>query len=540
MLKKSTDCLIIGFNDYDFPSYAQKVGLSGTASGAFRDLKRNFIQYDERPMRSMDVLNHFHRGDRDRPFSNSDFLWPVVLYLGTYLHRHGFSFDYVNLFHLEKEKLKEKLLTDDIETIAITTTLYVAADPIVEMVSYIREHNDRVKIIIGGPYIDNQVKRLDQLSLQHVLKYLGADYYVASNEGEATLVNLLGAIKAGESLDKVDNILYRNGKQFVQTGCSPESNPLQDNMVDYNLFPRDEIGQFVSIRTSKSCPFSCSFCGFPQRAGKYTYTDVSIVEQELNTLNDLGVTTVTFLDDTFNVPKKRFEEILRMMIRNNYGFRWNSFYRSDHGTPETIELMGKANCEGVFLGMESGSDKMLKLMNKTSRQKDYLRAIPLLQQAGISAHASLIVGFPGETLETVQETAELIKSAQPDFFRAMLWFADSNTPIWAKKEEHGIEGRAFTWTHNTMDSQTASDLVDQMMLDITTSVWLPQEGFEQWSTFYLQRHGMTMREIKHFLSCFRDAVIYQNSQPEDATIRSDLVERLDASCQFNSLAINNT
>lgn len=530
-----TDCLIIGFNDYDFATYAEKVKLGGERSGAFRDLHRNFLYLDESPMRSMDMLNHFNRRDRPTPFSNTDFLWPVVLYLGTYLHRRGFSFDYINQFHLEKEQLKDKLLNDDIRTIAITTTLYVAADPIVEIVSFIRQYNQSAKIVIGGPYVDNQVKRMDEKSLGPILSYLGADFYVASGEGEATLVNLLQALRDNTSLDSVSNIVYRNGKQFTKTACAAESNPLEENMVDYSLFPKADIGQFISTRTSKSCPFACSFCGFPQRAGKYTYTNLDVIEHELNTLNDLGVTTVTFLDDTFNVPLKRFEEILKMIINNKYDFKWNSFYRSDFGTPDTIQLMGEANCEGVFLGMESGSDKMLKLMNKTSRQKDYRKAIPLLQDAGISVHASLIVGFPGETEETVSETVSLIKDTKPDFYRAMLWFADPTTPIWKQKEELGIEGRAFTWSHLTMDSDIASDLVDKILMDIQTSVWLPQEGFEQWSTFYLQRHGIQMPQLKNFLRAFRDAVIEQVMEPERRTVSAELLSEIERHAQFEHL-----
>ena len=73
------------------------------------------------------------------------------------------------------------------------------------------------------------------------------------------------------------------------------------------------------------CPFNCAFCGFPGRAGKYAYLDVDLVERELDRIADLGtVSTLTIIDDTFNVPKPRFKEILRMMIRKDYGLRWNS------------------------------------------------------------------------------------------------------------------------------------------------------------------------------------------------------------------------
>jgi radical SAM PhpK family P-methyltransferase len=535
-----TDCLIIGFNDSDFASYVEMVKSMGTDSGAYRDLDLAFIEYQGRPQRSMDVLNHFYsqtKGGAHKPFHNADFLWPVVTYLGSYLHQRGLSFDYVNLFHLEKEKLKEKLLKNDILTIAITTTLYVSPHPILEIVSFIRQYNDTAKILVGGPYISNQPKMGDQEAVQYLFKHLGADIYVISSEGEGALVNIIRALKTGASLDRIDNIAYREGEHYVLTTTSIESNPLEENPVNYGLFPPEEVGEFVTLRTAKSCPFSCSFCGFPQRAGKYKYTGVDLVEKELNAIRDIGgVTTLTFIDDTFNVPKERFKEICRMMIRNNYGFKWNSFYRSDHGDEETIELMAKSGCEGVFLGIESGSDEMLQRMNKTARRKDYLKSIPLLKAAGISTHANVIVGFPGETFETVQETIDLFEEVKPDFFRAQLWYADPVTPIWNKRDEYGVKGSSFNWSHDTMDYQMACDLVDKMFISVQGSIWLPQNGFEQWSTFYLQRKGMTMEQIKTFLKCFNAVIKEKLIYPNKKEIDPQLLESLKASCQFDQTA----
>jgi hypothetical protein len=233
------------------------------------------------------------------------------------------------------------------------------------------------------------------------------------------------------------------------------------------------------------------------------------------------------------VPKERFKEILRMMIRNNYGFKWNSFFRSDHSDEEAIELMGKAGCEGVFLGIESGSDVMLKTMNKTSRRHNYLKAIPLLREAGVSTHANFIVGFPGETRETVAESVSLIEEARPDFFRAQLWYADPVTPIWKKKDEYGVKGMAFNWSHNTMDYQTACDLVEDMFINVKNSVWLQQHGFEQWSCFYLQRKGMTLNQVKNFLRSFNAIVKEKLIHPENKEIPAHLLEDLRMSARFD-------
>ena len=533
-----TDCLLIGFNDSSFENYVNMVKAMGEGSGAYRDLDLALVNFQGRPYRSMDVLNHYyfqHNGN-EKPFHNADFLWPVITYLGSYLDKAGLTFDYVSFPHLEQAKLKEKLLREDLLTIAITTTLYVSPQPILETISFIRRYNRTAKIVVGGPFISNQPKMLDDESVKTLFKAIGADIYVTCQEGEAALVSIIRALKNGDELGQIDNLAFRVGDDYVTTKASIESNPLEENMVRYHLFSKEEVGEMVSLRTAKSCPFSCAFCGFPQRAGKYKYLSVAHVEQELDAIRSIGsVSTLSFIDDTFNVPKERFKDLLRMMIRNNYGFKWNSFYRSDHGDAETIELMSKAGCEGIFLGIESGSDFLLKEMNKTSRRRNYMETIPRLRDAGISTYASLIIGYPGETYETVGETISLIEAARPDFFRAQLWYCDPITPIWKKKDDYGIKGSAFNWSHATMDVNTACDLIDRIFLAISEddSIWLPQFGFEFWSVFYLQRKGMSMGQIKTFLKCFNAVIKERLIYPNREQINPLLLTALETSCRFD-------
>ena len=108
----SVNCLILGFYDYPFADYVTMLRAMGTDSGAYQDLSLAFVEHEGEPMRALDILNRFYFEDRllpERPFHNADFLWPVVYYLTTYLRRRGYEIDYVNLPHLEMEKLKQKL-----------------------------------------------------------------------------------------------------------------------------------------------------------------------------------------------------------------------------------------------------------------------------------------------------------------------------------------------------------------------------------------------------------------------------------------------
>ncbi|WP_417831811.1 PhpK family radical SAM P-methyltransferase [Terasakiella sp.] len=501
-----TDCLIIGFNDFDFEKTVDMIRGNDPTSGGYRDINLAFLNMQGHPHHAMDILNHVN-GWEPRTYHNSDFVWPVVLCLSSYLAKNGFTFDYINLFQHEKDALRDKLEKGGIRTVAITTTLYVVPQPIIEIVQFIRTHNTDVEIVIGGPFISSQAAMLDADGLSELFSYLGGDYYVISSEGEKALCDLLDALKTQKNLADIENIAYRQKDTFVHSTISVERNSLEENSVDYSLFAKEKFGQFLSLRTAKSCPFSCAFCGFPDRAGKYTYLDLAHVERTLDSIKNLGtVNTLTFLDDTFNVPKKRFREIMQLMIDKGYGFKWNSFYRSDHGDEATIDLMQRAGCEGVFLGVESGSDAILEKMNKKSRRKDYLSAIKMFRERDILTHCNLIIGFPGETPDTVAESMSFLEESKSDFYRAQLWFCDPITPVWKQKEELGIENFAFNWSHNTMNCQQATAFVEQMFLEVQNSIWLPQQGFEMWSLFYLQRNGFSREQIKGFLRAFNDGI----------------------------------
>jgi radical SAM PhpK family P-methyltransferase len=525
------DCLIIGYNDVDFGTYVSLLRQMGVDKGAYRDLNLAFLTHGNQPYRSMDLLNLFNSDivEKTRRFTNIDFLWPVITYLSSYLTRRGFTVRHANLFQDEKQDIIDLLQTGEVRAVAITTTLYVWMDPIIEIVELIRQHSPTTTIVVGGPYVHNQARALDASVLNELLASMGADVYVVSPEGEATLARVLEALRCKASFDRIPNVIYRDGRRVARTAEVGEQNSLADEMVDYSLFSPDDFRGFVSLRTAKSCPFACAFCAFPERAGAYSYLPVPLVEQELDAIRRLeSVTTLSFIDDTFNVPKGRFKDILRMMIRNQYGFRWNSYLRADHVDDEAIELMARSGCEGVFLGVESGSDRILTLMNKTSRRGHYQKIIPQLRDAGIISHANVILGFPGETIDTIAETAGLIETAKPDFFRAQLWYCDPTTPVWRQREVLKIKGSAFSWSHPSMDSDTACEWMERFFHEISGSIWLPQYGFETWSLYYLQRRGMPLDQVKRFVQAFNAGVRAKVLDPSRQEVTEELLTPIRA------------
>ncbi len=536
-----TDCLIIGYNDGQFEREVQMMRSMGTDHPDYRDLNLNFIEYQGKPYRAMDILDHFHYEgrpgpDSQRKFHNTEVLWMVVMYLGTYLARRGFTFDYINLFQHEKDELLEKLRTRKFRAAVVTTTIYNYDTPIREVVDFLREHSPETPIAVGGPYVAKRSETMEENDLKAVFKYIGADYYVRSREGEQVLVRLLDALKNGsQSLADIPNFAYQENGQFVLTPTEREYNALYENIIDYSLFPREHVGSYVNVRITKGCPFTCSFCSFPLRTEKYDVSRLEYIERELDAIRDIGtVTGLFFVDDTANVPLATFKDMMRMMIRNDYGFKWHCFFRADFCDEELVELMARSGCQGVFLGLESANDQLLINMHKTPRKHHYLSVVPMFKKAGIKVFASLFFGFPGETHETAQETMDFLAETRPDFYRPLVWYCDPVTPIWNERDKYGIQGYHFSWSHDTMDVATACDFVERCFLAYDKPLWVPDPGFNFVSLFLLQNRGMSFEQIETFLRSFNAVVKEKLLDPQRSSDPSPrLIENLRRACQYD-------
>jgi anaerobic magnesium-protoporphyrin IX monomethyl ester cyclase len=501
------DCLIIGCNQMKFSDYVGNLKKMGEKSGAFRDLNLSFYEEDDNIVSCSNYYNKYYLPTGSEGEMNYDNIFSATIsYLGTFLNKNQLSFAYINSFQENKGQLIKMLTENNVKTVAITTTYYVSVLPIIEVTEFIRRYDKNVKIIIGGPFLTTQYKIHNKSSFNYLINKIAAEFYVISSQGEQALVNIIKALKNGNGYENIPNIIYKTENSHKSNVLLEEDNQLNENIVNWSLFAdyiKENQTRMVMVRSAKSCPFSCTFCSFPAHAGTYKYLTPQELFVELDQLIELEtVNSVTFIDDTFNVPLGRFKEILRIFKSKGYRFRWNCNFRCQYADEEAVRLMREAGCEGVFLGIESGSDAILKNMNKSATTEAYKKGISLLKKYRIITYASFITGFPGETEDTIRETIDFIETAQPDFFRAQLWYYDTMTPIHKEAAKYGLENSQFEWSHNTMNSSEAANWVDFFYLNIKNSIWLPQNDFDFPSLFNLLSRGWSVHQIKQMLMEF--------------------------------------
>src|SRR5215213_10819026 len=214
--RESLDCVVIGYNEIPFDRYESFLRNYGEDSEAYRDLKFSFVDLDGQKLDYMGLLNYAYTQARAelglRPVAREEFLSGDIpnlaaVYLTNFLRNHGCQAQYINLFQHEKEKLIEYLEADPL-CVAITTTFYVVNLPVIEMVEFIRQHNSKVKIVVGGPLISNHHRNYHGDEFKTAVEDIGADIYVVEGQGELTLSRIISCLKNGDDLSAVPNIIY--------------------------------------------------------------------------------------------------------------------------------------------------------------------------------------------------------------------------------------------------------------------------------------------------------------------------------------------
>jgi anaerobic magnesium-protoporphyrin IX monomethyl ester cyclase len=463
-VKKSIDCLF--------------VAVSG--SNLF-ELNKKLKQYNS------------GMGNIQRPFNSA------IAHLGTYLHRRGYIFDYINSFEDERDLLVEKLKMFDILSVGISTSFCSDINQVIEVINFVRLIKPNVKIILGGPFIAYYVRAFSERKaiFDLSLRKVKTDFIVDSFYGEDILESIILSIKNNLAYNCIANIYYKKDGVFFYTHKVNEIYDLEQNNVDWKLF-KDRISKVVLVRTSLSCIFSCSFCSYPLNAGTYKCLKVDAIEKELNSIEQLKkVKLVHFIDDTLNVPTSRFKDMLRMMIKNKYSFKWYSFIRCNILDLESVELMKESGCVGVFLGIESGNNNVLRIMNKGTDIDAYKKGLSLLNQKSIPSFASFIIGYPGETHDTVKDTISFIEENKPTFFQSHAWIYDTRTPISRECDKYQLSGSNRVWSHKTMNYETASKLSNELNMVIEGSTYSNNITHSQ--IFELIEMGFDINYIKEFL-----------------------------------------
>jgi len=291
------------------------------------------------------------------------------------------------------------LQKNDIDIVGIQTNTICFRDALRIMNALEQLRKDKEwngKIVVGGPHTSVALKTIPSF-VDHVVLGEGERAFMDILEGKAQ-----ERVMRAERIKDLDQLPFQPWDVFT---AMP---------YDYSCRWMDEKPVFT-MNTSRGCPFNCAFCSVGSIWGrKYTYFSAKRTLDEITFLVEKHKAKgIYFREDNFTLNMKRTREFCKLMKDSDLDVGWACETRVDNMKDEIIKMMADAGCKAFYLGVESGSQRILDIVNKKIDINEIERTITLGKKYGIRSYCSLITGVPGETYEDYMMTKKLMERLKP-------------------------------------------------------------------------------------------------------------------------------
>ena len=313
---------------------------------------------------------------------------------------------------IDHEQLKTKIASLKPDVVGITSMTPTIQSTLMSAYAA-KEACPAAVVTLGGPhatFMDRQI--LEQETAVDV---------VVRGEGEQTLLDMVQNIADSKSLNKVYGITIRHGDQIIQT---PNRSFIQNlDELPYPAYDYFELDRyklfgklFLPIITSRGCPFQCSFCTTSRILGnEYRARSPKNIVDEMEFLKTTyGADAFTFYDDTLTLDKNRVFKICEGIKTRKINLPWDCQTRVDQISKKVLAKMRETKCQQVFFGVESGCQEILDEVKKQTTVEQNAKAIRLAKNAGLFVAISVIIGYPGENREMLNQTLGFINETEPD------------------------------------------------------------------------------------------------------------------------------
>ena len=264
-------------------------------------------------------------------------------------------------------------------------------------------------------------------STDHYQKYLskGADFIILG-EGEFTLKELVSRLIKGEDISNLKGIVFKKENDFISTAKREVLRNLDElpqpawDLVDIDSYKNvwAERGRKFSlnIATTRGCPYKCNWCAKPIYGNRYNSHSPEYITQHINFLKEnYGVTNFWMCDDIFGLKPNWVQNFNKELKKENLSIEYVIQSRVDLLLKEdTIDALAESGLKEVWVGAESGSQKILDAMDKGTQLSQIYKATRLLKKKNILVAFFIQFGYKGETKEDISKTIEMIKELQPD------------------------------------------------------------------------------------------------------------------------------
>lgn len=434
-------------------------------------------------------------------------------YLEDYLARRGLSFLEIASVEEQWDELVAHI-ENGVSLIALSTTWLPPvgnAQEIRRIVARLRTVAGKTPIVVGGMAVrkavlarrlldEGQIKgvlpdwmwrvpgvrriaqafTLEALSHHFLLMDAQADAgisaVICADGGEATLAAMAERVKRGLDYSDLPGLALPRPSGYIFTDGETPRVDVDAELVDWRKHYPKLVGGEVPISCGTGCPMRCGFCDFPSLQRLGLRSAASMVE-ELTSLAQVmpAPRRVYLVGDNLSAGRRRLLELAKALSSARLELRWRAFLRADVLDDELACALRESGCAEALLGIESGDPEILRKMDKKLDPDKALQGIHALDRQGISTFSTFVVGFPGESARSCEQTASFISSlpsgARANAFHSYHLFrflVSPTAPIAAPsaRKLYNLRGIGENWRHSTMDVARAAIAMRRIFVDV--------------------------------------------------------------------------
>jgi anaerobic magnesium-protoporphyrin IX monomethyl ester cyclase len=334
------------------------------------------------------------------------------------------------------------------KVICIYTNLMTKIEVIILMKILKTEKYNFPKIVLGGPDITYNV--------ENYLK-AGADFLVIG-EGEETTFELYNAIINNENYFNINGIAYLENNKVIQTQARVKFKELDElplpnreaiNMQHYlDTWKNNHGKSSMTISTQRGCPYTCKWCSTAVYGQSYRRRPANQVAEEMKMLKDkYNPDAIWFVDDVFTVSHKWLLAFREEVLKQDAIIPFECITRAERLNDEILSLLKEIGCFRIWIGAESGSQKIIDLMDRRVDVNVVKEAIQKTNALGIQTGTFIMLGYPGETIKDIDKTIQYLKEANPTEYTITVAYPIKGTALYNEVESKIIN--QLNWETST-------------------------------------------------------------------------------------------
>lgn len=365
-----------------------------------------------------------------------------LLYLSAWLEKNGFKNEvYDSTFESEKEQ-RLYLEKERPDVIAIYTNLMTKIT-LISLLRYIKSSPSLSKttVILGGPDFT--------FNAENYLR-AGADFGVIG-EGENTLLDLIIALSNDQkNLHQIDGIAFIDDENnFIKTSprqkirdidMLPEPDRSKIDLKKYlDLWKNHHGRNSITISTQRGCPYTCKWCSTAVYGQSYRRRSPQKVVAEMKNIQEVyKPDQLWFVDDVFTVSYKWLREFVAELKKEKVLIPYECISRADRMNQEVLDLLKESGCFRVWIGAESGSQKVLDAMDRRVNAEWVRTIIKEAKQTGLETGTFIMLGYPGESEKDIIDTYHHLVESDPDLYTITVAYPIKGTSLYKEVEDSFI------------------------------------------------------------------------------------------------------